>query len=131
MRPTISISTKLKLIDPPRFGWWLIVGGDCLLGAMLAGRLYHFPSQVERADAWGYINHALELRDNGLLGKLSSWRTYGYIWFLYFCSLVFGTGRQALAWGAAGVQGLVYAAAVLALAATVRRSSRRLACAVA
>jgi hypothetical protein len=108
----------------------LILCGYGLLCAAIALHLYNYPTQIERADAWGYINHAFELRADGLLGKLSSWRTYGYIWFLYFCSLVFGTGREALVWGAVCVQAALYLTAVAALAATIMPRSRHLACAV-
>lgn len=108
----------------------LILGGYCLLCVGLALHLHYYPSQVERTDAWEYVKQALEMRDNGLFGKLSSWRTYGYIWFLYFCSLLFGTGRQALAWGAAAVQAVLYAATVFYLSAAVREHSARLARAI-
>lgn len=118
-------------MSEPRRRWQLLIlGGYCLVCAAIAWHLHYYPSQVERADAWGYINHAFELRDNGLLGKLSSWRTYGYIWFLYFCSLLFGPGRSALVWGAASVQAILYAIAVFKLAGAVVRRSRLLAYAI-
>ena len=109
----------------------LIFGAYALLCVAIALHLYNYPTQIERADAWGYVNHMYEVRDGGLLGKLSSWRTYGYIWFLYFCSLVFGTGRAALVWGVVGVQAALYAAAVFSLTATVLHRSRTLAWSVA
>jgi hypothetical protein len=100
----------------------ILLGLYAVLCFALALRLSYYPSQVERADAWGYINHALELRNGGLLGKLSSWRTYGYVWFLYFCSLAFGTDRSTLALCAGLIQAGIYAASVLWLSLSASRA---------
>jgi hypothetical protein len=109
--------------------WQLLALGYVLICAAIAAHLYLYPSQVH-ADASAYVDLALGMRARGLFGLFSALdpaRTYGYVWFLYFCSLLFGTGREALVWGAGILQAALYAAAVLSLAATIAHRSRPLA----
>lgn len=109
--------------------WQLLALGYVLVCAAIALHLQLYPSQVH-ADASAYVDLALGMRARGLFGlfgQLDPARTYGYVWFLYFCSLLFGTGREVLVWGAGILQAVIYAAAVLSLAATIERHSQTLA----
>ncbi len=51
--------------------------------------MHFYPSQ---GDATSYIYLAQALKAGGLFSLSDAARTYGYIWFLYFCSLLFGSG---------------------------------------
>lgn len=111
------------MIELPRS--WLLptLGAYGVLCAAIFLHMYFYPSL---GDASSYVSLAQGLRRDGLLGLLDPVRTYGYIWFLYFCSLLFGTGRLAI-WGAGILQATLYFAAVLSLAATIARRSQSLA----
>ncbi len=103
----------------------LVLGGYILICAATALHMHFFTSQVN-ADASAYVDLALGWRKQGSFGHLDPVRTYGYVSFLYFCSFLLGGARQALVWGAAGMQALLYAGAVWWLAMTVAARSRAL-----
>jgi hypothetical protein len=101
---------------------FVLLGASALAAALLIFRYGSYPSA---SDSWAYLFYAFRFRMDGVLHDLGTIRTYGYPLLLMPLTYLAGFDHARLSALAGVVQYMIYAAACLWLAASLRVLSSR------